>query len=285
MWVGTLAEPPDDGDKPSMPSRGGIPAERLRYEDEAGEALELVYGPRGQNLAAYRVTILHEIDAHVFGHCPICLTPKPTSREHVPPESLGGRVMTRLCEKCNNGLGARVEPELLDWRDDAMRNVRASAGNVLGNRKLPRVLYRQTADGQFVLVPEGKFDPALGDMLRHGEFSFQYVPPDANRYRLAALKHAYLAACLQRMAIPETPTAEAIRRDLLAARDATSNQRVPTGSYAPHFPLRKTYKQPHGPSAALVLLEDPNSPPEFWILLAGTLLVPWPMADFPPELH
>src|SRR5690348_5394269 len=118
MWVGTLAESPDDGDEPIIPPKGGVPADGIRYEGEEGEALELVYGPSGSNLASYDVTILQEIHAHIFDFCPICLSPEPRSREHVPPESLGGRVLTRLCEKCNNGLGARVEVELLDWRDD-----------------------------------------------------------------------------------------------------------------------------------------------------------------------
>lgn len=43
--------------------------------------------------------------------------------------------------------------------------------------------------------------------------------PDPHRYRLAALKSAYLGACLLLGEIPESPDADEIRTEILAARD------------------------------------------------------------------
>ena len=51
------------------------------------------------------------VDGFTFDLCPICLDPEPTSEEHVPPQSLGGRVMTLTCNRCNNDLGT-AENEL-----------------------------------------------------------------------------------------------------------------------------------------------------------------------------
>jgi hypothetical protein len=55
--------------------------------------------------------------------------------------------------------------------------------------------------------------------------------PDANRYRLALMKSAYLAACLQ-FGIPEGDVADQIRCDLIAARDAKDRQHVPVSALA-----------------------------------------------------
>jgi hypothetical protein len=49
-----------------------------------------------------------------FGECPICLEPTSGTREHVPPESIGGNVMTRTCEPCNNKFGSLYEPRPSD---------------------------------------------------------------------------------------------------------------------------------------------------------------------------
>lgn len=48
-------------------------------------------------------------------------------------------------------------------------------------------------------------------MLNSGALDLEIVPPDPAKYQLAALKHAYLAACLDRREIPHTATARQIR--------------------------------------------------------------------------
>jgi hypothetical protein len=265
--------------------KGDIPLFDFRIEHDDGEVLAFRYAPPTPQLP-YGLTFVREIIRHTFDQCPICLTPAPTSREHVPPESIGGRIRTHLCGDCNNKLGTRVEVEFLDWRDHAMRNARAGDKDVGRYRRLQRVLYRQAPDGKFLLTLDVGSDTTIPDMLNSGgKLSYTYSPPDDNRCRLAALKHAYLAACLDRREIPSTPTAEAIRAELLAARDAGSNRDVPVGDYAAGFPVMRTYKQPHGPSLSLVIFQAPGRQPEYAISLAGSVLVPWPMHDFPPILE
>lgn len=70
-----------------------------------------------------------------FGCCPICLTPEAVSREHVPPHSVGGSVLTTTCDRCNHEFGSRFEPSLNTWYE---RSVSASITgcSVLGSRRL-----------------------------------------------------------------------------------------------------------------------------------------------------
>jgi hypothetical protein len=195
---------------------------------------------------------------------------------------MGGQVRTWTCEPCNNGLGSRVEAELIDWRDDALRHARAVSEEVLGARKLPRRLRRRTPDGRFVLIVDGSLHPDVELMLKGQDFALQFTPPDPNRYKLAALKHAYLAACLDLTTIPQTPCADVVRHDLQAARDAPSRAEVPTSEYALAMPLMRTHEQPEEPAVALSIVERPGEPAEYWVLLAGSIAVPWPLPDAPP---
>jgi hypothetical protein len=195
-----------------------------------GELLEVVHAPHAGS-TDHRFQIVRGIEVHYFDRCPICLSPEPTSAEHLPPGALGGRSMTRTCTRCNNDLG-RVEAELTDWRDNAFRHTTATADGIVGARKLPRLLHRRTADGKFALIIDGPMHPDAEPMLKGPEFALQFVPPNPRLYKLAALKHAYLAACLDLRAIPQTLCADVIRRDLLAARDAPSRREIPPSEYA-----------------------------------------------------
>jgi hypothetical protein len=133
-----------------------------------------------------------------------------------------------------------------------------------------------------VLLVDGPLHPDVESLLTGPQFTLQFTPPDPGRYELAALKHAYLAACLTLRATPETPTADVIRHDLQAARDAPSRAEVPTSEYALAMPLMRTHEQPAEPSVALSIVERPDRPAEYWVLLAGSIAVPWPLPDAPP---
>ncbi len=61
-----------------------------------------------------QVMVGAQVPARFFESCPICGDPA-TDDEHVPPESVGGKVMTRTCRPCNNRLGSHVEADLADW--------------------------------------------------------------------------------------------------------------------------------------------------------------------------
>ncbi len=249
---------------------------------DGDQRLEVLNGS-ADGASTVRFTVTREIEGHRFDRCPVCLTRGPGSAEHVPSAALGGQARTWTCEPCNNGLG-RIEAELIDWRDDALRHARATTDAVLGARKLPRLLRRRTPDGRFVLIIDGPMHPDAEPMLKGYEFSLQFKPPDPNRYKLAALKHAYLAACLDLQAIPETPSADLIRHDLRAARDATSRAAVPVSEYALSMPLMHTHEQPGGPSIVLGIVRRPDGLAEIWIVLAGTIAVPWPLPDRPPVI-
>lgn len=278
MWSGTIGDS-EDGDL-SRRGRGRIPARRFSVRGDDGQSLEVINEP-ADDAPSVRLTVIREIRSHRFDRCPICLTPDPESEEHVPPRALGGQPRTWTCAACNNGLG-RVEADLVDWRDDALRSTRATAEALRGARKLPRLLRRRTVDSQFVLIIDGPMDPDAEPMLKEPNFALTFTPPDPRRYKLAAMKQAYLAACLDLASIPATPCAEVIRRDLLAARDAPSRSDTPVSDYALSMPLMRTHEQPQEPSIALSYISRPDGLAEFWILLAGTIAVPWPLPDRPP---
>jgi hypothetical protein len=280
MWSGVIASSEDGGS--SRRRRGQVPARRLSVQGTDGELLDVLKGATGASPDA-RIAVVREITGYRFDSCPICLAPQPSSAEHVPPAGTGGQPRTWTCEPCNNGLGSRVEAELIDWRDDALRYARANSETVAGARKLPRLLRRRTPDDRFVLVIDGPLHPDAEPMLEHG-FTLEFAPPDPRRYKLAALKHAYLAACLELRAIPETTYADAIRHDLVAARDSPSPAAVPVSEYAMSMPLMRTHEQPCEPSIALGLLPRSDGTTEWWIVLAGTIAVPWPMPDAPPTI-
>jgi hypothetical protein len=252
----------------------------VQRDGAVGETLPVLHLPSGQAVPS-KARLLSEIGYVAFETCPICLSPSPSSREHVPPRALGGQVRTLTCHSCNNMLGARIEGELVDWCFDATRNARAEGPGALGLRRIPRILRRTDGRGRFVLVAEEP-EPAVREMLTNGQLTLHWQPPDRNRYRLAALKHAYLAACCQMRSIPVGAAADQIRSDLVDARDAVSNSVVPHSAVEAALGLMRSYEGPQGPSLALALLKDGLGEDQVWLSLAGNLLVQWPLADHRP---
>jgi len=244
-------------------------------------------GPDGTGMAVERTThgrssaefdILAAAEPTTFDRCPICLAPEPTSREHVPPEALGGSVFTRTCERCNNSFGSGVEPELVDWWEDAVGSVSLAHDGVAGARRATRLLLRQNDDGEPVILL-GRVDDAIRDKFGPGtEISVNYRRPDRARYRLAALKSAYLGACLLLRSIPETPEAAGVRAELIAARDAPRRAQLEESEHCAALQLWRT----HGPAApgeiALVRIRPSDgSEPLIAISLARTLFMSWPV--------
>ncbi|MBO3752157.1 hypothetical protein J5X84_39365 [Streptosporangiaceae bacterium NEAU-GS5] len=264
----------------------GLPAvSELDLELPDGITLEFRQRPSPDAISG-QARVIAGIPARNFSHCPICLTPDPTSREHVPPETLGGQIMTRTCDPCNKDLGSRLEAALVDWYDMAFVRVTFEGEGVRGRRRSARLLYRETPDGKFGLIPDtGKSDPAIEDILHGDEFAMTHTPLDKTIVQLAALKSAYLAACLHLGRVPETPSAKQIRADLLAARDAPKGSH-PTSTAAAQVKLWRTYADPNGP--VLALLENSDAT-EFadrhLISLAGTVIVSWPFPEMSPIAH
>ncbi|MEV0453899.1 hypothetical protein [Catellatospora methionotrophica] len=220
------------------------------------------------------VTVLEVLKPRMFDRCPICGDPA-TSDEHVPGQSLHGRVMTRTCEPCNNGLGARVEPALLDWYDNAIILSKLSGGDVPGQRHAGRLLLRHLPDGGFVLLQDGPHDPAIADIMAGEDVSLQGALPNKDHVRLALLKNAYLAACV-RFGMQEGGYADEVRADLIAARDARTRQDVPPSRIARGLLFRRLF----GPvptdaaSVAIAVADDPSGR-VLGVVLAGRIFVSW----------
>lgn len=252
--------------------------------------------PALQNVPTGMVTIVREIFRGEFPRCPICLAAAGDTKEHVPPKPLGGVAMTNTCRACNGGLGSRTESAMQDWFDGAFQISYTRDGDPahFGHN---RVLFRQTAEGEFVLLHEkGERDPdVLGDAFRAGgQVVSHQAWPHPNQYRTGLLKSAYLAACLSLRGVPILESANEIRAELLAARDAPSRAAVAMGERARELKVWRTGSAASGPPLTLVRTvpelspegEGGNAQPstggEYLISLAGTLLVSWPFPEIPP---
>ena len=109
--------------------------------------------------------------------------------------------------------------------------------------------------------------------------------PEPSRYRTAALKHAYLAACLHLQTIPSGEEAEAVRAALLQARDADRRRALSMSEAAERIRILRSSAGPQGPPLALVTTAAEGVTPsidEVFISLAGVLFVSWPLLDTPP---
>lgn len=225
------------------------------------------------------VHVFGVLEAQNFGQCPICGSFEALSREHVPQRDLGGTVMTHTCESCNNGLGSRVEHELKQWFDGAIFDVKFSGGDVPGRRRLPRVLLRTSAAGEIaMIVDKGRVDPKFGEMLASGTGQIHYRIPNPRVWRVAALKHAYLAACLALGDIPDTEHAAYIRGVLVATRDGKRGDLPPETGLSTGLRLSRSHQPAQGPTILLVALVDAHGTPvDYGFSFAGTLFVSWPL--------
>jgi hypothetical protein len=238
-----------------------------------GRALVAAIQPEA-TAQSVEVTLIEEIRPRIFDTCPICFAPA-TDDEHVPPASLHGEIMTRTCQPCNNRLGSRIEADLSDWFDNALTLPRFTSGTVRGKRRSGRILWRTTPDGEVVLLMDGKFDPAILEMLASGQVDLAGMLPDHNRYRLALLKHAYLAACL-RFGVLVGEAADEIRRDLVAARDAASRLDVPVSPIALGLTvIRFTEPRPDITAPLIRAVADEPAGPCEGVILAGRIFVSW----------
>lgn len=215
---------------------------------------------------------------HEFPICPLCCSPLTrATKEHVPQADLGGQGMTATCARCNNSLGSRVEPELRDWFDDAVGNVRLRGAAVRGRRKSSRLLLRRTGS-HFVLIPEYPLHPDLEPLFTSGKFEIEYRIPDRAIWSLAALKHAYLGACLLLQRIPDSPLAQRVRHDLLAVRDARARDALPESAVAQSLRIARSMRRASGPAISLVALIRPDGTmADAGLSFAGTLFVSWPL--------
>jgi hypothetical protein len=219
-----------------------------------------------------RVRPLARLAPRFFDACPICASPA-TEDEHVPPQSMGGKVMTRTCAPCNNGLGSNVEADLADWHDDALTLPAFSGDAVRGTRHSSRLLCRTTPKGEPVLIVDRGFDPAVRDLLLSGKVDLTACVPDENRVRIALLKHAFLAACLRIGLLG--PEGDIVRRDLIAARDAASRRKVRRSDLALGLTLLRADDGSRLDFPVVYSLATDDEETIHGVVLGGTTFVSW----------
>lgn len=273
----------------------GLPnVAEIEIAHDDGRVLQ-AYLPALQSGQSGTAALVRPIERATFRLCPICLESTGDTKEHVPPKPLGGVAMTYTCSACNGGLGSRSESAMQDWFDGAFRISYTREGDPahFGHN---RVLYRQTTSGEFVLLHE-KSRGVLGDKLSAGgTFVSHQAWPHPNQYKTGLLKNAYLAACLSLRGVPGVESANEIRAELIAARDASSRAEVKMGERARGLKVYRTGGVASGPPLALVRTvagsaekdsdrtgqsAEQDGEVEYLISLAGTLLVAWPFPEIP----
>ncbi|MFJ2121674.1 HNH endonuclease [Micromonospora chalcea] len=216
--------------------------------------------------------LIEVLRPRMFDDCPICGDPA-TTEEHVPPQRLGGTRMTRTCARCNNSFGTLLEADLVDWFDEAWSTSSFQSGAVAGRRQTSRLLRRWTSDGQFVFLPEGRCDPAVGEILAAGgDVTLEVSPPDQNRCRLALLKSMYLALCI-RAGVPEGEPADRLRAELLAVRGAKRKADVPVSPIALGLTVLRHWGDPITKESVVLAELQPDTGPVLGFLLAGRVFV------------
>ncbi len=250
---------------------------------QRADGAEFIIGRLDSNdQQAVQLDIIAFAGPMTFDRCPICLEPGPTSKEHVPPAGIGGSVMTSTCQQCNNQFGSVLESDLIHWWEDAIGSVSFSHEDVAGPRRTSPILMRQKDTGEPVLVLRRGLDPAIRSRMVPGEhIEMTCFSPDRHRYRLAALKSAYLGAFLLLRSIPETPEAKAVRAELTAVRDLPRKQRPEISELCASLRIRRS-TGPSVPGEIALVQAQPSdgSAPEIAISLARTLLVTWPVGGY-----
>jgi hypothetical protein len=123
-------------------------------------------------------------------------------------------------------------------------------------------------------------------VLASRRFGLEFSELDRSAYHIGALKQAYLAACLQLKESPHSASAEGIRRDLVAARDAPLHS-VPSSAIADALLLAQSYGSEVVPPLAFGKART-SFPGVEWVIAmagkAGPMYVSWPFPDVPPTM-
>lgn len=211
-----------------------------------------------------------------FDRCPICGDLEPTSRDHVPPESMGGNLIVYTCTKCNNTFGTRYEAPFRNWYNGSVGTMRVRGPGTPGARVLGEVLLRQTDQGPDMLIPITEGDPAAWDIVESGQGRVSVRASDPSDIRIAAVKSAYLAACALLSEIPDTAQAVALRSELMALRDIPRGTTPEVGRVTASLRILRGPSEPKPGEIALVHLPTWKDRP-YWISFNDTVFVEWPL--------
>lgn len=158
-----------------------------------------------------------------FDRCPICLSAGSMTDEHVPPEALGGTVMTSTCRRCNNELGSSIDRPFVDsmfGRFSSFKLSTEASNGILGFRTLRNVRLAGGKDHEHAMWIDGQRNQAARELWAGAErFEITARPPDPKAVALGELKSLYLACCVIAGEILSGATADRVRGDLVAVRD------------------------------------------------------------------
>lgn len=158
-----------------------------------------------------------------FDRCPICLSTGPLTEEHVPPEAVGGRVVTSTCSPCNNNLGSWIDRPLIDSMFGRFASFKLSteaSNGVQGFRTYKNVRLARGNGHDLAVWIDGTQKANRAELLAGAtSFDTKAVLPDPKAFHLGELKSLYLASCVIAGEILSGETAERVRDDLVAVRD------------------------------------------------------------------
>lgn len=158
-----------------------------------------------------------------FDRCPVCLSTGSMTAEHVPPEAIGGRVMTSTCDRCNHELGSLVDRPFVDSMFGRFGNFKLSteaSNGVKGFRSYRNVRLAGGRDHDRAVWIDGEKNSDLAQLLAGAtQFEAKMQIPDPKAVGLGELKNLYLACCVIAGEILSGETAERVRTDLVAVRD------------------------------------------------------------------
>lgn len=152
--------------------------------------------------------------------CPICSSGDNPTKEHVPPESIGGVHLTWTCKPCNSDLGSKVDEPLRQWSRFSFPRATIELDGLPGRRRIGEFGLGRTRQGKPALILAG-LERSVSENIGGSSslrLSFQAEPL---LYRSGLLKSAYLAVCAAANRVPLGPTSDAVRHDLVAARDGS----------------------------------------------------------------
>ena len=167
-----------------------------------------------------------------FDICPICMRDVDLTKEHLPPDSVGGRVLTWTCADCNHGFGA-FEIALTSRRLGRLDSASFSGEGVLGQRKVRDVRLVDKEDGKFVLSLIGPgIDEAIESILEGELLSAVLASVSESAFRIASLKQFYLASCIAAGEIPRSKWGSQVREELSSALASEDRREIELGPCA-----------------------------------------------------
>ena len=127
------------------------------------------------------------------------------------------------------------------------------------------------------MMQNGRADPAIQELLEGGAVEMHLIEPDASAIHIGAVKNAYLAACVLMKEIPRTERADAIRAELVAARDSARGTRLELSPLLQSIRVARAAVDPVPGAIELVAMRGDGEGLAFAISFSRVFAVDWPL--------